>query len=81
MKIEKLEIIAPSHWASYLINGDATGFDYYADEEDEKACYDMEESFSKDGYCCVSCEDYGYSRHDYGLPCDCQKYTFIKNVK
>lgn len=79
MKIEKLEIIAPSHWASYLINGDATGFDYYADEDDEKACYDMEESMVANGFYCVGCEEYGFSRHDYGLPVDCQKYTFIRN--
>ena len=80
MKTEKLEIIAPAHWASYLINGDATGFDYYANPDDEKACYDMEKSLSNMGYYCADCEDYGFSRHDYGLPVDCQKYTFIRNI-
>lgn len=34
MKIETDTVTAPSHWASALINGDESNFDYYADPED-----------------------------------------------
>jgi len=43
-KIESHELTAPASWASYLINGDASGFDYYntpndaAGDRDREAC-------------------------------------------
>lgn len=72
-KIELVTVTAPASWAPYLINGDASGFDFYGDEEDEKACYAMEAEL---GYC-VGAEDAGFIESpDYGQAGDCFEYTF-----
>lgn len=71
--IEFSTVTAPAAWASYLINGDASGFDYYDDREDEQACYEMERVFG----ICVDAEDLGFVHApDYGLAGDCCRYTF-----
>lgn len=78
MKLETEYLIAPSAWASYLINGDASGL-----LEGEKEIVD---SWVKRMDCGapVSCEDAGFFwRHDAMKECpqgaDCQKYVFLKN--
>lgn len=72
------EITAPSHWASYLINGDASGMD----EADIEAC---DAWIAREGLGApVSCEDAGFMRrHDAYLECplgaDCQTYAFLRS--
>lgn len=67
---------APSHWASYLINGDASGLD-----DDEKNACDA--WIAREGLGDpVDCSDAGFIRaHDafreWPLASDCQEYTFI----
>ncbi len=72
-----IKIIAPSFWASYLINGDASGMS----ESERKVCdawLDQETL----GNPPVSCEDYGFC-HSHGASwffpygADCQEYTFL----
>lgn len=66
---------APSHWAPYLINGDASGLD----EGERQAADDWIEAMG-----CgvpVSCEDAGFCRFHDALEespyaSDCQRYTF-----
>jgi hypothetical protein len=74
-KIEKFT--APSHWASYLINGDASGM-----EADEKsACDRWLARINMGGP--VDCEDAGFKGHYHDawyetpLGADCQTYTFM----
>ncbi len=66
---------APSHWASYLINGDATGLD----EGEDKLVDQWVESLGWGSPC--GCEDAGFiSWHDarqFALPADCQVYEFL----
>ena len=69
-------LIAPSCWASYLINGDASGID----AEDVAAC---DAWVAREGLGLpVDCEDAGFCwRHDASnempLGADCQEYVFI----
>lgn len=74
-KSELVNLTAPSHWASYLINGDASGL-----EDDEQAqCDAWIESVGLGAP--VSCEDAGFIHHHDAynvmpLGADCQTYTF-----
>lgn len=67
---------APSHWASYLVNGDDSGLD-----PAEKAAADS--WIAREGLGLpVSCEDAGFIwRHDAARECplgaDCQEYQFL----
>jgi hypothetical protein len=72
------KLIAPSAWACYLINGDASGID----ESDVKAADAWVEFVGMGSP--VSCEDYGFcgaTRHDASQFCplaaDCQEYVFL----
>ena len=76
-KLCKIECVAPSLWASYLINGDASGFDNAL----ELARCDAWIKRMGHGLP-VSCDDAGFCRsHDaiaefpYGA--DCQTYVFL----
>lgn len=75
-KYNVLEIVAPSHWASYLINGDDSGL-----EPDEKAACDA--WIKREGVGLpVDCRDAGFRwRHDayneMPLGADCQTYSFL----
>jgi len=72
-KLVFITVTAPAHWASYLVNGDATGFSYYDDPEDEEACYAFEREYG----CCVCAEDIGFvSKPDYGQAGPSCEYTF-----
>lgn len=75
VKVELVEVTAPAAWAAYLVNGDATIFDYSQDAEDEAACYAMEEEL---GRCVDVSEPEFMSRPDYGMAGDCCTYTFQK---
>jgi len=70
-----IELTAPSFWASYLINGDASGLN----AAEKLACDDWIKCQAI-GYP-ASCEDAGFVRiHDanvFAFPCDCQTYTFL----
>ena len=74
--MQTLEITAPSHWASYLINGDASGLE----PEDKAAC---DAWIKREGVGIpVSCEDAGFrGKHDaypeLPLGADCQTYVFL----
>ena len=67
---------APSYWASYLINGDASGL-----EDDEQRACDAWLASEKLGTP-VDCFDAGFcANHDarsYALPGDCQTYVFFR---
>lgn len=75
-KLEVIEATAPSHWASYLINGDSSGL-----EDDDIAQCDA--WIEREGMGTpVSCEDAGFIRwHDANKECpfaaDCQTYVFL----
>lgn len=73
--MQTMTLIGPSHWASYLINGDVTGLE----PEDVAKCdaWLMREGVGA----CLTCDDAGFCWHhdaDRELPLgtDCQTYTF-----
>lgn len=77
MSIETMECTAPSAWASYLVNGDASGLEDTDIEQCDAWLAAMPDWFV------VSCEDAGFMRvHDAYPHCpyaaDCQTYTFHK---
>ena len=68
-------LTAPSSWASYLINGDASGID----DAERKAA---DAWIAVVGRAPVSCTDAGFLRHHTAhdfmpLAADCQHYTFL----
>ena len=67
---------APSCWASYLINGDASGID----EDDQREADAFVESVGAGSP--VDCTDAGFIRRpDFGkLAGDCQTYTFLRRA-
>jgi hypothetical protein len=74
MSLEAIEVTAPSAWASYLINGDASGIDANEQRDADTmvatiGCGDP-----------VDCEDAGFVHcPDFGgYAADCQVYTFLK---
>jgi len=77
---ETFTATAPRAWASYLINGDASGID----DDDRKAADAWIAEFC-DGLQPVDCEEAGFIwRHDahYWLPlgADCERYTFLRPI-
>ena len=67
-------VIAPAHWAAYLINADPTVWDFYSDPEDEAECLKMEQELGVP----VDCKDIGFCWNpDYGKAGECCEYTFI----
>ena len=75
MTLQVYKLTAPSCWASYLINHDASGLDDW-----EEADCDNWLRAKGLGWPC-DCEDAGFMwRHDasgYALAADCQEYTFL----
>ncbi len=70
------EYTAPSSWASYFINGDASGM-----EPGDKALADQWLDWVGKG-APVGCEEMGFRRwhdasHIMNLAADCQRYTFL----
>lgn len=80
MAIKSFTVTAPSYWASYYINGDASGL-----EDDElKAADAFFDYLAKDvpNLSCTDAEDAGFVRyHDacdfYPYAADCSTYTFL----
>lgn len=71
-----IEATAPSHWASYLINGDASGLS--DDDERQADAWIAREGLGMP----ATCEDAGFCwRHDAFNECplgaDCQTYVFL----
>lgn len=73
--IEVETCIGPAQWASYLVNGDASGFDYYntptdnAGDRDQAACDAWVEYLARDGWYVVSAEGESYfdDRYIFGV--------------
>jgi hypothetical protein len=74
--METEQFIAPSYWASYLVNGDASGLS----NEEREAC-DNWVAFLGINYHCVDAEPYGFVKiHDafdfMPYAAECSTYTF-----
>lgn len=69
-----ITVIAPAHWASFLINGDRSVWEYSPDPEDEAECCRMQEELGWP----VDCEEVGFCWNpDYGKAGECCEYKFI----
>lgn len=80
-RFETVTFTAPSAWACYLINGDASSLD---DSEQAEADAFIEDVHARypGTYWPVNCEDAGFiGNPDYGCAGDCQEYTFMWEVK
>lgn len=67
MKLKTETYTLPAHWASYLINGDATSFDLYEDGDDEIKRIDDFCKRNNLGHCLDCSHDVGFSwRNDAG---------------
>ena len=66
---------APSAWASYLINGDASGLDEGEDKEIDQWLEELGWGMP------CGCEDAGFihwhDAHQYAGAADCQTYQFL----
>jgi hypothetical protein len=76
MSLDTIEVTAPSAWASYLINDDASGLD----DQEQAQCDAWVASLAPHTYA-IDCADAGFRwRHDAHAFCplgaDCQRYTF-----
>ena len=77
-RFEVHALVAPSCWASYLVNADPSGLD----ETDRLACDTFMERNQHLGDV-VDCDDAGFHWHhdaylEMPLGADCQTYTFLK---
>ena len=82
--LESITYQLPSHWASYLINGDASSFELWDDGEAELAIIDrLLADIGLGDPVDVSEESDFMTYHDarsYGvLASDCSTYTFLKS--
>ena len=71
----------PAHWASYLINGDASSFSLYGEEGEKEveAIDDWVKDTGDLGFCLGCSDEPEFSRnHDATgvLACDCLEFTF-----
>ena len=67
-----VEIIAPAHWASYLINNDASGLT----EDEATECFEFFDDLGFKMTDCISCQPVGIMRFN-GLLTDCEEYVFV----
>lgn len=80
MGLETVTGTAPSHWASYFINGDSSGMEESEIEQADKFAEWL-------GGSIVDCEDVGFMwTHDAMRVCgalasDCQEYTALIETK
>jgi len=85
MKFRTEDYMLPAHWASYLINGDATSFSLNDDGGDEEIAV-INQIIDNIGLSPVSCSDdpVFMKYHDarpYGvLACDCLMFTFLRQI-
>jgi hypothetical protein len=75
---DKLELVAPSYWASHFVNGDSSGLD--SDDVVQVNAFRKRQGVMSAS--CVSCEDAGFRKmHDawqeYPWQADCQTYLFL----
>jgi hypothetical protein len=75
-KFEIYECTAPAHWASYLINGDASSLD----DADQAEADAFQAEMNRRGYeWPVSCSDEAdYGAPDFGACGDILTYSFLK---
>ena len=78
MSFDAVKYRAPSAWASYLINGDASGID----DADIAACDAWIKRVGLGAP--VDCEEYGFLwSHDAMVECplgaDCAEFSFLEN--
>lgn len=71
----------PGFWASYLINGDATGFDYSDNGDADKNLADAWLESHQELGACLNCSDNPEFTHWHDarpevLACDCLEFTF-----
>lgn len=71
-----IQVTAPSSWASYLVNGDASGLD----DDEQAACDAWVDSLAPHTYC-VDAKDADFitwhdARQFAPYAADCQTYTF-----
>lgn len=71
----------PAFWASYLINGDATGLDDAEQAAVDSWLVDQIADIAGFNPNCLSCSDYAEftAAHDaigYALPCECLEFIF-----
>ena len=87
MKFTEHHYDLPAHWASYLINGDASSFSLNDDGGDaEIATIDqlIDDIGLGDPVTCSDEQEFRryHDAHSYGvLPVDCLKFTFLEEVK
>lgn len=75
--IEVETTIAPAYWASYLVNGDASGM-----EEDELAkCDKWLAHQTKEGWRVVSCEGESFIGRFQGMQTELVEYTLHRTTK
>lgn len=75
MTLEPETYVAPSAWAPYLINGDDSGLDPSDIAEADAFVRKVGAGAP------VSCEDAGWRSYpDFGMPSDCQRYTFLRTT-
>jgi len=69
-----VEVIAPSHWASYLFNGDSSSFSYSQEDEDDlMQAVALEKKYGSP----VDYREAGFVHSpDYGMPGTCFVYIF-----
>lgn len=76
MKLETYTL--PAHWASYLINGDASSFSLYDEEGDREL--NLIDELLKDLGPCLGCSEEPEFRRYHDAPgilaCDCLEFTF-----
>lgn len=75
-KLKFIKALGPAHWASYLINNDASIFDYLGDDGTEQTRAD---AFAERFGFPVDCQPYGFTKfHDVPdyPPCDVAEFTF-----
>lgn len=90
MAIEVTTATAPAHWVSYLVNGDASGFDYYntpedkAGDRDKAACDTWTARLAEDGWYVVSTDDeeshFAHSNDADTLPGEVITYVLHRQV-
>lgn len=90
MPIEVEKVTAPAQWAAYLINGDASGFDYYDTPSDDAGTRDREvcdawcAELAKDGWRVTSVEGEPHFAQDNDagtLACDVLRYTLVRELR
>jgi len=86
-RFETETYIAPAHWASYLINGDASGLDYEntpGDDQGNREIRDADNFIASVGLGApVDCSESEFMSHGWdfgGLAGDYCTYSFLRQV-